>query len=707
MSPFAATRHACMVITLRSGMRRILKRRLPAHEYIKRAVETGVYRSNEEINAVMEQRESSADDLRTIMRRFRQDIVRGTSIHDYPAEYLILEQHPPLPHPPRVSKKHLKFIAKKEHPMDHLTKKYMQRAEGLATDAVNPFPHQPQQGTSEAFYRTLLGVQRSKRLELDTTLAQKPAVVQKAYAMALKHYHVQRTEGLTDEEAVQRVEELLRDAAQRETSTAQQQRRAVQQWRRQQQREQQQQKQKQQSPPESPSFALGAGSSPPPPPSHELDPDASDSMANMFGDNPRTVEGMMRWSERLQAADYKDWTVGASTALDHWIARQVLGLEEVTWQSLLEPNVEHDAALLEIGRDIVAVRESLFPETVLDDDDREEYENIMTPDDMMAEEQRKRNEEQKEDSEKSITELLETLGGLNDDNYGSGINKDQDDVLPVWQREASQRLTPEELDARTEKLTLELQEWRAKQMESPYEQWSATEREKFDRWMMDEYVTTLVSKPERGRVDRDRTRQLLLSVPPVSPQEAQDFWDPLEQEEDGAETVLDQMLQYGPPPGASLLPSAFWDLPRDQQLQRLRNLGALRPVLDDYANESQRARFWKRHADVLLAGVEMEHLVADPQGPIRKSDLGSSSTSDSLSPETRFRLEKRPYQGRGDDAAAWEKSRALFRAWNQFKAGRARFEEELFREGKLGLKYSDELDKKLEKDFDDEVAPKN
>lgn len=77
-------------ITLRSGMRSILKRKLAAHEYIKKAVEAGVYRTNEELMQCEKQRMDSADDLAVIMRRFRQDIVRGTSIHDYPDEYLIL-----------------------------------------------------------------------------------------------------------------------------------------------------------------------------------------------------------------------------------------------------------------------------------------------------------------------------------------------------------------------------------------------------------------------------------------------------------------------------------------------------------------------------------------------------------------------------------------------------------------------------------------
>ena len=50
--------------------------------------------------------------------------------------------------------------------------------------------------------------------------------------------------------------------------------------------------------------------------------------------------------------------------------------------------------------------------------------------------------------------------------------------------------------------------------------------------------------------------------------------------------------------------------------------------------------------------------------------------------------------------SAWEKSRALYKVWNLFKAGRARYEEAMFREGKLGLKYSEEPEKDEEEEID-------
>jgi hypothetical protein len=59
-------------------------------------------------------------------------------------------------------------------------------------------------------------------------------------------------------------------------------------------------------------------------------------LAILYSNNQRSFEGMITWTKRLQAVPYRQWTVGASTALDHWIAKRVLGLSEATWLALLE-----------------------------------------------------------------------------------------------------------------------------------------------------------------------------------------------------------------------------------------------------------------------------------------------------------------------------------------------------------------------------------
>lgn len=59
-------------------------------------------------------------------------------------------------------------------------------------------------------------------------------------------------------------------------------------------------------------------------------------LAILYSDDQRSFEGMITWTKRLQAVPYRQWTVGASTALDHWIAKRVLALSEETWLALLE-----------------------------------------------------------------------------------------------------------------------------------------------------------------------------------------------------------------------------------------------------------------------------------------------------------------------------------------------------------------------------------
>jgi len=697
---------------IRFGMRRILKRGMPAHEYIKKGVETGVYRTNEELAQVMKERSESADDLRIIMRRFRQDIVRGTSIHDYPDEYLILEQHPPIPDPPRVQKKYMKERLKKLNPIDHLTKQYLQRQQHDVDDSVTEEDPNAAPKTAEAYYRKLLGVQRAQTMRYDTALTQKPAVVQRAYASAIRHYELQRTEGFSDAEALRRVDELLAAQDVEETRVARERRLKAQKMRAdagpavRMHAMRDAKKKKEEGEPKRPRVVggvppLGGGggartkesSS-----STSSSADASSSssaaaehlqktVASIFDANPMTLEGMMRWSERLQTVPYTEWTVGASTAMDHWIARQILGLSEETWQSILEGIVD-DPSLSAKGRDIVAVREALFPETILEEDrellDKEHMEAVEKRDEEDA-----ATEETEKDSQASINELLASLGGLKSPDGDDAMF----DSLPDWQRDE----TDGDLDERTERLIVELQGWREKNQITPYKDWGDADKQEFDRWIKG-YVATLLSDAERSRVDLDSTREVLLSSPPVTAEASESFWGKLQDEAD-AEELLDAMVFDGAPPGASILQSAFWDLPREEQLQRLLNLGALRPLLDEYTKETDRLRFLQRHGDAILSGVELEYLVSDSNGPIRTTDLGSSEVVQSLRvpDDARFRLEKRPYQSIGD-VSSLEKSRVLYKAWNEHKAGRARYEEARFVGGHLGLKYSDKQDEKKKRD---------
>jgi hypothetical protein len=213
MAPYSATTKACQAMASTvAGQRRILKRQESVVQYIRKAVESGVYRTADELATVRKERATGTDDLRVIMQRFRQDIVRGSFIHDYPTEYLILEQHPPIPDPPRTPIKFLRQLQAPPNPMERLTKKYLQRQEQQHTSS-SPQRNSSDHGSSssssapassEEYYRRLLGVQAaasasssSLAFAADSSLRQKPARVQRAYAAAIAHYQLQRTEDLS------------------------------------------------------------------------------------------------------------------------------------------------------------------------------------------------------------------------------------------------------------------------------------------------------------------------------------------------------------------------------------------------------------------------------------------------------------------------------------------------------------------------------
>ena len=135
----------------------------------------------------------------------------------------------------------------------------------------------------------------------------------------------------------------------------------------------------------------------------------------------------------------------------------------------------------------------------------------------------------------------------------------------------------------------------------------------------------------------------------------------------------------------------FWELDYSKQLERLVNMGAIRDIADEYATEQDRSKFLSRYGDYLLEGLEMDHLVPDPTGPILGKDIGHRLAKHyKISPKDRFRLEKIPYGTDEFGTEASQRARDIFRAWNTLKAGRAHYEEKLFKGGLLGLTYGDE-----------------
>ena len=125
-----------------------------------------------------------------------------------------------------------------------------------------------------------------------------------------------------------------------------------------------------------------------------------------------------------------------------------------------------------------------------------------------------------------------------------------------------------------------------------------------------------------------------------------------------------------------------------------------------------------RYGDYLLEGVEFEHLVPDPHGAITGGDLGVEAIRAwNVHHDDRFRLVKLPYKAglTGDDdkegqsgaELAMERSRALYQAWNKQKAGRARYEEQMFVQGDLGLSYSSKTRNEIQAEEDELMKHKD
>jgi len=188
--------------------------------------------------------------------------------------------------------------------------------------------------------------------------------------------------------------------------------------------------------------------------------------------NTNAVLQMTQWGDRLSRVPYNRWTVGAATALDHWIATTILGLSEHAWQDALQKK-EHSRSRVQ---DIITVRHALFPETMDGYASRKaglngEKENVEEVDlELQA---------QKE-TEKSIDELLASLGvdDENDDFWkktdeSADENVDEDDFEfgSKWDETEDQKLM---------RLKTELKNWQERNEEVPYGEWSEKEKKTFN-----------------------------------------------------------------------------------------------------------------------------------------------------------------------------------------------------------------------------------
>lgn len=353
----------------------------------------------------------------TDLKRIRWNVPRGSKIHDYPAEYEILSLNPPSPFKPFMPKKETRKAVNKYtqeyRPTDRLAKNYLNR---IVREGKTGEPE-----TSEEYYRRLLG--SSKAPELDSVMGSKSAMLNKAYVVAVKQYHLMRTEDLDEKEALDKVEDLIKQEDYEEKTRSRLRAESL-----------SDKNLEDQDAEERAQSAYPTAS-----PLRSQDDDTN--TAILYSDSQRSFEGMISWTHRLQAVPYRQWTVGASTALDHWIAKRVLGISEETWLELLEGDSPH---LIGRGRDIVAARHALFPETALD----EENSAMVGEHDI-------------DGVQNDLDALLATLGGWKTEaNSATDASSSAEDEILVFNKQ--------------------LQDWRSKHSISPFEAWTQTEKSEFN-----------------------------------------------------------------------------------------------------------------------------------------------------------------------------------------------------------------------------------
>ncbi|KAL3826892.1 hypothetical protein ACHAXA_000860 [Cyclostephanos tholiformis] len=719
------------------GMNSILKRRLPVQRYIELAVKAGSYKSPSTrpnylgLHDVPETK--PAEYLTPREREERLKLRRG--IIDYPSEYEILSLNPPLPTPPRTpvrvrkkiiadKRRRLEKLKKEQRrrkllgedvdsdmdirelpSMDSLVKSYLRRHEERIKSGVSP----SQTRREEEYYNNLLlgrhakdgGVGAKSASSLHTAMGRKSALVENAYAFALRQQQIMiRNDALmTERESIEKVEEMLRDEARSNRQMGRKTADEVEEW--------------------SKGAALGGGVRGGKEQSKgetAADDDVS-TLPSILHDRPRAIRALNIWSARLSSIPYARWTIGASTALDHWIAREVLQMSEETWQLVLEgggtdayhvanskginvdtlPGGESRRGLLDRMRDIVVVRGALFPETLVAPGSAGA--NAGTggalrgdlDDDLLA------SSEKGNATEKSIDELLASLG-MDDDDDDDGISwKFDDDDDDTKNEDAKDKGDSDDIDdEKMASIMDELQVWRGRNASSPYEAWDVDRKDEFD------------TKEFWGRIGSETNAELFLrDYRADAEKKLNSIWAMT------TPTEEDRKLQ--------LELEAILSVPFDVQLDKLANMGTLRPILDNYAPGKERKAFLEKYAHIFLEGLEMEHLVTDPDGPIGLEDVGpdlreqlsrewkpsSSSTGGGSSSDNgqkpRFAIRMVAYGTDEYGTARAERARELYRLWNEHKANRARFEEALFKRGHLDIGYDEFLAKHKERKLRDRI----
>lgn len=408
--------------------------------------------------------------------------------------------NPPLPDPPRTpvrvrkkiiadKRRQLERIKKerkkkglaedvREVPsMDRLVRSYLRRHEDKLRGGLSP----SQSRREEEYYSSLLlGQNSNAEMEkvaaakmrflnpssLQTAMGRKSMLLENAYAFALRQQQEMMNsfdghEGskvMTEQESVEKVERLLREEARSNRQKGHQTAEEIGAWRE--------------------GLADGGKGGDGEKKELRYDDDVDDkaSIPSILHDRPRAIRALSIWSARLASIPYSRWTIGASTALDHWIAREVLRMDEETWQLVLEgggtdayvegmdvlPGGESRRGLLDRMRDIVLVRGALFPETLGGSPSSSDGELAGDLDEDLSLDSGKK---ESSATEKSIDELLASLGELDDDDDDdfSMFGDDKEDEKDEEEKSL------DDSDEQMASLMDELQVWRGRNVSSPYE----------------------------------------------------------------------------------------------------------------------------------------------------------------------------------------------------------------------------------------------
>lgn len=402
--------------------------------------------------------------------------------------------------------------------------------------------------------------------------------------------------------------------------------------------------------------------------------------AAFFG-NEHTALKMAEFGDYLQRVPYYRWTVGAATALDHWIAIEILSLSEKTWQDILQGEAFSQAS------DVIVVRSALFPETMEEPDDLNEADSIDDVDEQHS--------EGEEDHDAAIDELLASLGRSGDDMWKDEDEKTlKDDGYEVDEDEIIQ--------AKLKVMEEEIMIWQKKNLHTPFKHWLDEDKKEFDTWLVD-YASTLPAQSGVKLDVIDLKKKVLYDIR-LSEDKTDDLWNGLADETE-AEIILNQLRENfakNPP-----LPkegedneerlqreefTAFMQLPFEDQLVQLREIGSLRPMYDESVSDEDRNKFYQDNEEVLLESVVETRVVPNREGKITDNHLG-------LPPKgLRYKLQKVVHGEYGSEetgsAQVIAQERALYQAWGEYKRMKANHEEFLFREGKLGLEYENPEDAK-------------